>query len=238
MSPDIPPRTVFLQTAVPATLAIAVVIATGFALAAATGMTAVEMDFLRTVSTLHTPLLDWLALGINSVFGPRIAMVLVLLGAIAVAGATRHLSSAAYFVAVVTVPWLSNEVVKNIVHRPRPDIPSLAHPLVFEPGGFGYPSGHTTFATCLVLGVVLAARCGRGRPALVVAAVSVSLATAASRVYLGVHYPTDVIASIVYSVAGVAVVHSVWTLLVVPHWSGRRLVVDEVPARSGVPDAR
>jgi membrane-associated phospholipid phosphatase len=237
MGTDIRPGIRFAKAAGPAALVIAVVIAVGFALVSASDWTSAEMGFLRSVSLLHDPTLDWFALGVNRLFGPSIASLIILLGVITVAGVTRRLSSAAYFFMIVAVPWLGNEVVKMIVHRPRPDIPSLAHPLIFEPGGLGYPSGHTTFATCLMIGVLLVTRGSRWRPALVAAAAVVSLATAASRVYLGVHYPTDVTASIVYSIAAVAVVNALWNLLSVPHLSRRLPVADELPNR-GVPDAR
>jgi membrane-associated phospholipid phosphatase len=237
MSAGIRPVIRFARTAGPAALVLVVVVAAGFALVSASGWTAREMGFLRSVSLLHNPALDSSALAINRLFGPPMASLIILLGAITVAGVTRRLDRAAYFFVMVAVPWLGNEVVKMIVHRPRPDIPSLAHPLIFEPGGLGYPSGHTTFATCLMIGVLLVTRGSRWRPFLVAAGAVVSLATAASRVYLGVHYPTDVTASIVYSIAAVAAVNALWNLLAMPHLSRRLPVADELPNR-GVPHAR
>ncbi|MBB5641684.1 membrane-associated phospholipid phosphatase [Cryobacterium roopkundense] len=65
----------------------------------------------------------------------------------------------------------------------------------------------------------------------------VVLATAASRVYLGVHYPSDVVASIAYSIAAVALVNAAWTLLLA-HWSQRRSDLHVGPVHGGVWNVR
>jgi undecaprenyl-diphosphatase len=61
--------------------------------------------------------------------------------------------------------------------------------------GFSFPSGHATGTTalCVSLLVLLVPVLHRqGRAVAVAAAVLVSIAVAASRVLLGVHYPSDV----------------------------------------------
>lgn len=86
---------------------------------------------------------------------------------------------------------LANATLKNSFARARPDI--LSDPLT----SFSFPSGHSSasFAFFLVLGVLA----GRGQSArlrlawLVVASLP-ALAIALSRVYLGVHWPSDIIA--------------------------------------------
>ena len=55
-----------------------------------------------------------------------------------------------------------------------------------------FPSGHTTSATAIATALAVIAWPTRWRWPMVAAAVVFSLAMAASRVYLGVHYPTDV----------------------------------------------
>ncbi|TFC47375.1 phosphatase PAP2 family protein [Cryobacterium sp. TMT1-21] len=217
------------SSAIPAAVVVVLVIATGSALKSATGWTSVEMGVLRRVNLAHTPALDEFALTIDWLFGPPVAVMLVLLGGVTLLLVTRQPRTAIRFMAIVMVPWLGTEVVKLLVQRPRPDIPSLAHVLVLEPGGLSFPSGHTSFAACLLLGLLVVARGRRWRPVLAGAGTVVVLSVACSRVYLGVHYPTDVAASIVYATAGVTVANALWSMLPVPHWSERRPAADAVP---------
>lgn len=92
------------------------------------------------------------------------------------------------------VAWQVDVVAKLLVAAPRPD---LAGPLV-EAGGYGMPSGHATtaaaFATALALAVRPLLAPGRARTALDVGAVLLALLVGGSRVLLGVHWVSDVVA--------------------------------------------
>lgn len=84
----------------------------------------------------------------------------------------------------------TNVFLKNIVARTRPyDAVSAIIPLIQRPTDFSFPSGHTTasFACAFVCYHMLPKK--YGIPALCLAAL-----IAFSRLYLGVHYPTDVLA--------------------------------------------
>ncbi|WP_439859828.1 bifunctional DedA family/phosphatase PAP2 family protein [Pseudomonas sp. MBLB4136] len=86
---------------------------------------------------------------------------------------------------------LLNSALKDLFARHRPDV--LLEPL----GSFSFPSGHSSaaFAFFLLLGILA----GRGQPArlrlswLLLAGLP-AVAIALSRVYLGVHWPSDIIA--------------------------------------------
>ena len=84
------------------------------------------------------------------------------------------------------------DYVKHLVKRPRPflDIPAL-EPLIKRPKGYSFPSGHTTlaFAVAFIAYRILPKR--YSIPALLIAAL-----VAVSRMYLGVHYPTDILGSV------------------------------------------
>jgi membrane-associated phospholipid phosphatase len=225
----------FARTAVPAGAVMVGVIAVGLALRSNVGWTATEMDALRQVSTLHAPPFDWLALVINWLFAPAMAAVLVLTSVAVVFVVTRRPDQALRLLAIVAIPSLGTDVLKAVVSRARPDIPSLAHVLLLHPGGLSFPSGHTSFASCFALGLIIVAGTKR-RPLLLAVAAVVILATAASRVYLGVHYPSDVLASIVYSMAAVGLVNAGWVLLM-SHWAERRSGAHALPDYRGASDA-
>lgn len=98
---------------------------------------------------------------------------------------------------VVTVPggMLLNVAVKHVFQRPRPhfDIPLLTLET------YSFPSGHTASATVLYGFVVcfLAAQASSRRrvAAATLAATAAIALVALSRVYLGVHYLSDVLAA-------------------------------------------
>ena len=99
---------------------------------------------------------------------------------------------------------MTNLLLKNLVARPRPfaEIEALI-PLIAKPTDFSFPSGHTTasFAVALVMVRMLPKKIG-------VPAVAVATLVAFSRLYLGVHYPTDVLVGLLVAAIGSSL--SVW----------------------------
>ena len=116
---------------------------------------------------------------------------------------TRKTGYAAVF-SLIFGAIVTNLLLKNIVARPRPfaEIEALI-PLIAKPTDFSFPSGHTTasFAVALVMFRMLPKKIGI--PAVVLAAL-----VAFSRLYLGVHYPTDVLVGFLVALMGSTV--AVW----------------------------
>jgi undecaprenyl-diphosphatase len=113
-------------------------------------------------------------------------------------------------------------VVKLIVARPRPTIEPLGHL-----SSLSFPSEHTTQAAAIYLtvAIMLSQALTRGwREAAIVLGVLIAIAVAWSRVYLGVHYPTDVAAGLLLGWS--------WALLVF-HWARPKLIQDH-PAMGGL----
>lgn len=84
---------------------------------------------------------------------------------------------------------LSNGIIKTLIARPRPfDIYPDIIPLISPPTDFSFPSGHTGFAFAAAFVMYRMLPRKYGIPALLLAAF-----IAFSRLYLGVHYPSDVL---------------------------------------------
>lgn len=93
---------------------------------------------------------------------------------------------------------MTNQILKNLFARPRPfqeiiDVISL----IRKPMGYSFPSGHTSssFAAAIIYYRMLPKR--YGVPALILAGM-----IGFSRLYLGVHYPSDVLGGIIVALIG------------------------------------
>lgn len=116
---------------------------------------------------------------------------------LAVVGALLHYAggrrwAAAYLLVVRAVAIVVGWVAKETVRRGRP---VLAHP-VAHAAGFSFPSGHALGSAALYASLAVAGGRWLPRPAAVAVAVVVPVLVATTRVVLGVHYPTDVIAGL------------------------------------------
>jgi undecaprenyl-diphosphatase len=107
---------------------------------------------------------------------------------------------------MLTVIWGQSLIangVKLLVHRDRPPVPHL-----IDATGWSFPSGHSAAAAATYAAVALLL--GRGRPWPVRAwlgtgAAAIVVAVGSSRVLLGVHWVTDVIAGVSLGLAWFAV---------------------------------
>ena len=181
---------------------------------------------LRELKQLRTSWLDDLAVAVTTLgqggTGWWLAIPWVPIAVVAIALAMRRWADAA-FLAVSTLAPVVNLGLKELVGRPRPDMGMW---LVMETG-FSFPSGHSVFAASFLGALIwVIGRPGTldGRPTVRRATQAVLLllilAVGFSRVYLGVHWPSDVIAGFLFG--------SLYLLLLVSvrHWLGRQRTAD------------
>ena len=143
---------------------------------------------LRGPAWLAEAARDITALGGFTVLG------LVTVAALAVLLVYRRRRQAAVFaVAAVGAQGLA-EAIKHVVGRPRPSFVAQYDLIASS----SFPSGHSMMAPAIYFTLAAIVAAGELRPAarglLMVGSVLLVIAVGVSRVYLGVHWPTDVVA--------------------------------------------
>jgi len=126
--------------------------------------------------------------------GGSAVLVLLITAALGYALLRGARTTAVVLLVSTTCGWGASRLLKQLYDRPRPDL--VSHEVVVYTQSF--PSGHAmqSALTYLTLAAVLARVQPRRRlkAYLLLCALLVTLLVGASRVYLGVHWPTDVLA--------------------------------------------
>ena len=166
----------------------------------------------REVPGDYSDAAGWLARGLTRLGEAPASLLVATVLLVFLAVARRHrvqpqTTRAMVFAVVVPASGsLAANGLKQVFRHPRPD--ALYHYVPTR--SFSFPSGHTATATVVWLTVaVLLARylTGRAAKVLPLACLVVPLLVGFSRVYLGVHWPTDVVAGLTFGVAWVLTCH-------------------------------
>ena len=146
------------------------------------------------IRSTRTPALTVVANGLTLIASARVVMPITLVLIVWMA-IRRNWAAAVYIFMTVAVGWfLGNDVIKNIIRRPRPSGVNLTP----VSGDFSMPSGHSIaiFLLLTTLCVIVMLNLPTGRHlkrwlAAVAAVIIISVGLA--RVYLGVHWFGDVL---------------------------------------------
>jgi membrane protein DedA with SNARE-associated domain/membrane-associated phospholipid phosphatase len=143
--------------------------------------------------SLATPPLTTFFLVVTALGSVETIALVALVGAV-VFGVRRQTLRLATWLAAVAGSAALDQLLKALFARPRPH---FEHPLLSE-ASYGFPSGHAMESLVLYGMVayfaVLAVRTWRARTAVVFGAALLVLSIGLSRMYLGVHYFSDVVA--------------------------------------------
>ncbi|GAA0420381.1 phosphatase PAP2 family protein [Acrocarpospora corrugata] len=152
----------------------------------------------RAIQSVRTPWLTVAArvldIGFSTLAGVIIVFVLVVTLAL-----TGRAAAAWRSLAVILAGWGAGMLLKILVTRPRPP---AARALISQLGDTSFPSGHV----CLTLSIMIAVALLIRRPYAVVIGALVVVAQMFARIYLGVHYPTDTVGSLIAAPAAIALV--------------------------------
>jgi membrane-associated phospholipid phosphatase len=122
-----------------------------------------------------------------------------------VAAVRRRWRVAAYIVTAITVEAATYRAATLAIHRDRPRVPRLDH----LPVDASYYSGHTAASVAVYCGVALlitsAVRNSAARVTVWLVAIAIPLLVALSRMYRGMHHPTDVAAGLLWGVGSILV---------------------------------
>lgn len=175
-----------------------------------------EFTVDQELSKSHVTVLTGLAMVLDRAFSPIGGVVMIGLVCLFLWLVRASFVNALSFGGLASAGWLSSQLFKVIVARQRPNPALLFDPLAPETGSNSFPSGHVALAVGLAWAFYFLLRKTHwARPVMVLAAI-VPLVVAWSRIYVGVHYPTDVIASFLAASAGVLLFVGVWNRFSAP----------------------
>ena len=146
-----------------------------------------EFSILYALQEIHNPVLDKIMLFITSLgddgwFWLAIGVVCLVFKKHRKMGLQLLLSMLGTFI-------IGNLIIKNVVARPRPcDIDTTVALLLSRPHGHSFPSGHSINSMVAAIALFLNNK-KIGIPAIIIATL-----IGFSRLYLFVHFPTDVLA--------------------------------------------
>jgi undecaprenyl-diphosphatase len=183
------------------------------------GTQAFDDMVLRWVATKHSPVMDRAMLEITALGTTTVVMMTVCVAALFLT-LTRHQYSALLLLVATSGGSVLDWVLKLRFDRPRPHIFTWGTQVAMS----SFPSGHAMSATIVYSTIAyLAARLQKrlwARWLTILLAVIVVLLIGSSRVYLGVHYPSDVLAGVIVGLAWAAFCMA--TLEAVQRFSERR----------------
>lgn len=143
------------------------------------------------VHSIDTPLMDVVMRGFTFM-GSAMAVIPISIAVLVWAIRKKETRAAAAFVVVLVMTEALNVMLKHTFERARPTLFQEIETL----HSYSFPSGHAMAAAAIygMMGVVISRLAPTHRRLYVVALPLLVLMIGASRVYLGVHWPTDVLA--------------------------------------------
>lgn len=180
--------------------------------AAVTFLGLIALGCVLRVAPIDAPLVDALNSAHAGAWGrvadviylalePAFSAVLTLLILIVIAAVLRSVKTAVVFGGIVALTWLPTAAIKLIVDRPRPDALTLAHPFTPAQIDGSFPSGHTAYIAALTIAFWFLLRSTRYAAVTLILGTAATVTIGVAVISDGLHYPTDVLASVLWALA-------------------------------------
>ena len=154
----------------------------------------IEFKILDWLQTIRTPILDKIIPLISSLGNAGFIWILLMVILLLIPKTRK--SGLILLLALVVDLILCNGILKNLFARTRPfDVNTTITLLIKKPVDYSFPSGHTAVSFAAVSALFLAKEKKLWKPALVLAVL-----IAFTRLYLYVHYPTDILGGILVGI--------------------------------------
>lgn len=169
-----------------------------------------EIQILDWLQTLRSPVGDFLMSAVTKLGDAGIFWILFT-AVLLIVPKTRRCGIVLALSLLIDV-FLCNIFLKPLIARERPfNVNTMVQLLVEMPKDFSFPSGHTAASF-----TVVSALWFYGAKRLCAVTLPIAVLIAASRLYLYVHYPTDVLGGIAVGIfagfSGCAVCRKIWNI--------------------------
>jgi undecaprenyl-diphosphatase len=151
-----------------------------------------DTSIIRFVQGMETPWLTSIMKFFTTLGNTKSVIGIALIAFVLLYFAFRYRQQAFLFIIIIGGTVVLNALLKNYFKRERPEIHRI-----MNANGFSFPSGHSMIAFSLYTIIVYIAwrnvKTGLSRTLLILFAAFMILMTGISRIYVGVHYPSDVV---------------------------------------------
>lgn len=149
-----------------------------------------EIQILNQIQNMRSPIGDKIMCFITSL--GNAGWIWIVLAAVLLLYPKTRRAGCIVAAALIFDLILCNGIIKNLIARTRPfDINTAVELIVKRPKDYSFPSGHTA-ASFATIGALFWA----GQKKLAIAALVPGILIAFSRLYLYVHFPTDILGGI------------------------------------------
>ncbi|MEG0229830.1 MAG: phosphatase PAP2 family protein, partial [Oscillospiraceae bacterium] len=153
-----------------------------------------ENQIISSIQSIANPVLDFM-FKLITIIGEQYVLIIIA----AYLYWCKNKNQGLNYIFIVVFSAVSNTVFKGIIKRSRPEFDGLRKLRESTASGYSFPSGHTQNITTLFMGffLIFKEKIKKQGVFLSIATILIFL-VGFSRIYLGAHYPTDVIFAIIF----------------------------------------